>query len=328
MSTTESVESVHSIEAVEAVTIEVTLASLKSYAVADLFKVSKAALAEAEKRVKAGKLEPKAPKEKKATPKQLQKPTKWVRFVLEFSQNNGWEAFTVENKKSQEIIEMPASVINEEGVHVYPDGKKMILTHAMSLSKQYWAPKAKEGTRKDLYDLFEVEYNAHAEDEVEEEPVAVVEKPKMVRKTAEEKAAELAKQKAEREEAAKKKKEETARKRQETKDANAEEKKKAAAEKKAEKAPPKAAVKTTVKVVPAANGVKPGPKKKVVEEWTCPADGNVYPWTHKAQQYLRNAENQIWVAEEDGGCGDWAGLYLPSEDRIDDSAADPFADEE
>lgn len=338
-STTESVESVHSIESVEAVTLEIAIASLKTYAVADLFKVSKAALAEAEKRVKTGKLDPKVVKEKKATPKQLQKPTQWVRFVLAHAAANGWEAFTVENKKSHELIEMPASVLNEEGAYVYPDGKAMILTHAMSLSKQYWAPKAKEGTRKDLYDEFEAAYVAEAV--TEEEDVAP--KQKFVRKTAEEKAQELADKKAERERLAAQKKEENKKKRDETKAANAEAKKKAEEEKKAEKvvtkpakvvAAPKAAVKTPVKAVEtpiAAPAAPVKPKKPAAPKaavWSCPADGNVYPWDFSGQKYLRNSENQVWHAEADGSCGDWAGLYMPEGNIIDDSAADPFADEE
>ena len=141
----------------------------------------------------------------------------------------------------------------------------------------------------------------------------------MVRKTAAEKAAELA--------AAKAKKEA---------DTEAKKAKKAAPKTVAVKAAavPKAAVKTVaVKAAPAAApaavGVKPGPKKKAAEpEWACPADGNVYPWTYKGTNYLRNSENQVWLAEADGGCGDWAGLYLKAEDRIDDSAADPYADDE
>lgn len=323
MSTTESVESVQSLEA-EVVTLDVVLASLKTFAVADLFKVSKASLAEAEKRVKSGKTEPKVAKEKKATPKQLRKPTQWVVFTLNHATTHGWEEFTVENKKSHEIIEMPASVQNEAGEHVYPSGKKMILTHAMSLSKQRWAPKAKEGTHKDLYDEFEAEFNAQPVEEAEAAP----EKPKMVRKTAEEKAAEKA--------AADKVKEEA-----KAAKAAAKEAKKAAVPAKAVKAPAKAVAKVeapakaVAKAVakaeaPAAPvGVKP--KKatpKPAEEWSCPADGNVYPWSYKGKKFLRNSENQIWEAEADGGCGDWAGVFIPAEDRIDESAADPFAEEE
>jgi exonuclease VII small subunit len=331
MSTTESVESVQSLE-VEVVALDAVLASLKTFAVADLFKVSKASLAEAEKRVKSGKTEPKVEKEKKDTPKQLRKPTQWVVFTLKHALANGWEAFTVENKKKQEIIEMPASVQNEAGEHVYPGGKKMILTHAMSLSKQRWAPKAKEGSRKDLYDEFEAEFDAQPAEEV----VAAPEKPKMVRKTAADKAAEkVANDKAKAEAKAAVAAEKAA----------AKEAKKAATPAKAVKAaaPAKAAtpakaVKAPAKVEgPIGDLLKPAapvgvkPKKaapKAVQEWTCPADGNVYPWTYKSKKFLRNSENQVWEAEADGGCGDWAGVFIPAEDRIDESAADPFADEE
>ena len=317
MSTTESVESVQSLEA-EVVTLDVVLASLKAFAVADLFKVSKASLAEAEKRVKSGKTEPKVEKEKKATPPQLRKPMQWVAFTLKHALAHGWEAFTVENKKSHEIVEMPASVQNEAGEHVYPGGKKMILTHAMSLSKQRWAPKAKTGSCKALYEEFEAEFNAQP---VEAVAVTAAPKAPMVRKTAEEKAAEKEaadKAKAEAKAAA------TAAK------AAAKEAKKAATPAKAVKAPAKAvAAPAKAVAAPAAVGIKP--KKaapKPVEEWTCPADGNVYAWPYKGKNFLRNSDNQVWEAEADGGCGDWAGVFIPAEDRIDESAADPFADEE
>ena len=225
----------------------------------------------------------------------------------------------MENKKSQEIITMPASVHNDAGEHVYPDGKKMILTHAMSLSKHRWAPKAKEGTHKDLYDEFSAEFDAQPVEEAEAAP----EKPKMVRKTAEEKAKEKAaadKVKAEQKAAAAKEK-------------AAEKTKKAATPAKA--TAPAKAVKATAKavatpeaVVVVATGVKPKKATPKLVEWTCPADGNVYPWPYKGKNYLRNSDNQVWEADAEGGCGDWAGNFVPAEDRIDESAADPFADEE
>jgi hypothetical protein len=324
MSTTESVESVQSLEAVG---LDVVLASLKTFAAADLFKVTKASLAEAEKRVKSGKLEPKAEKEKKPTPKQLVKPKEWVNWVLKHAQAHGWESFTVENKKAGEIIEMAASVQNEAGAYLFPEGKKMTLTLAMSLSKQYWAAKEKTGSHKELYDQFEADYVTSLASAVEE-PAEVVAKPKMVRKTAVEKAAEkeaAAKKKAAEKEAAAKEK------------AAEKEAKKAAAPAKAVTAPAKAvaapakAVAAPAKAVAApAAGVKPSPKKVApkVEEWTCPADGNVYPWPYKGKNFLRNSDHQVWEADAEGGCGDWAGVFLPAEDRIDESAADPFADEE
>ena len=314
MSTTESVESVHSIE-MEVVPIEVVLASLKSLATADLFKVTKASVAEAEKRCKSGKLAPKVEKEKKETPKQLRKPKEWVNWVLKHAQANGWESFTVENKKANELIEMPESVQNEAGEYRFPDGKKMTLTLAMSLSKLYWAAKDKMGSHPELYAEFETEYATTLVSE--EEPVEVVEeKPKMVRKTAAQKAEEIATAKAALE-AAKPVKVPKAPKAKEI------------VPKTAVKVPAKASKAVAAVVAAPASGVKPGPKKKaVVPVWSCPADGNVYPWDYKGEKLLRNFENQVWVAEEDGGCGDWKGIYLPEEDRIDDSAADPFADEE
>ena len=315
MSTTESVESVQSIESVEVVALDIVLASLKTFAIADLFKVSKVSLAEAEKRVKTGKMEPKGVVEKKATPKQLRKPTQWVKFTLDHALANGWESFTVENKKSHEIIEMPASVMNAAGEYTYPDGKKMILTHAMSLSKQRWAPKTKTGTHEELYSEFSTAFDAQPVEEAIENADTPVAKPKMVRKTAEEKAQEIADKKAKAEKAKADKKAAT----------------KAAEPAKAVKTPAKA-VKTPAKPAAAA-GVAPGKKKKVVatqkvEEWTCPADGNVYPWTFKGKNFLRNSDNEVWEADADGTCGDWAGMFISAEDRIDESVEDPCPEED
>jgi hypothetical protein len=314
-------ESVEIQETTVALELNTVLAALKQLGCADLFKVMRTATTEAEKR---SKEESKAPKKAKGpTPPQLQKPKAWVQYVLKYATENGWETFICENKKSGEEIVMPASEL-KEGKHVFPSGKALILTQAMSLSKKMWQAKAKTGTHEAVYREFETEFAARPV-EVTVTAEAAPKAP-LVRKTAEEKAAELAKK----QEAAKA-----------AKAAAAEEKKKAKAAKEAEKAPkavPKAAVKA-VKAAPAAPaapvavaapaGVKPGPKKKAAEPaWSCPDDGNVYPWTYKGEKLLRNYENQIWSAESDGGCGDWKGLYLPAEDRIDDSAADPFADEE
>jgi hypothetical protein len=297
--------------------VDLVIAALKKLGCADLFKVMRTATTEAEKR---SKEESKAPKKAKGpTPPQLQKPKAWVQYVLKYATENGWESFVCENKKSGEEIVMPASE-EKEGKHVFPNGKALILTQAMSLSKKMWQAKAKTGTHEAVYREFEAEFVAQPV----EAAVAAAPKAPLVRKTAEEKAKEL----AAKQEAAKA-----------AKEAAAAEKKKAKEAKEAEKAPkavPKTAVKAPAKAkaAPAAAaaapaGVKPGPKKKAVEPaWTCPADGNVYPWTYKGQKLLRNSDNQVWEAEEDGGCGDWKGLYMPAEERIDDSAADPFADEE
>jgi hypothetical protein len=191
----------------------------------------------------------------------------------------------------------------------------------MSLSKKYWAPREKHGTRKDLYEAFEAWFaTLPVKEAVAAEPAA---KAPMVRKTAEEKDAEKAAKAAKKAaEKAEKDAEKAARK--------------AATPAKAIKASAKAAAPAKAAAVAepakaAPVGVKPGPKKaapKPVEEWTCPADGNVYPWPYKGKNFLRNTDNQVWEAEADGSCGDWAGVFIPAEDRIDESAADPFADEE
>jgi hypothetical protein len=328
-SITESVESIQSLESEAVVSLEVVLASLKKFGVADLFKVSKVSLAEAERLVKSGKTEPKVEKEKKAMPKQLRKPTEWVAYVLRYSLANGWESFSTVNKKTHEEITYPASGQNQHGEHVFPGGKKMILTQAMSLSKKYWTPKEK-GTREDLYHEFEAWYAAQLAAQPVEEVRAESPKAPMVRKTAAEKEAE---------------KEAKAKQKEEEKLAKAALKEKvkqdkaaaaAAAPAKAKKAAAPAAAPAAAAAVPAAamaGGLKPGPKKAAqkaapVEEWKCPTDGNVYPFPYKGKDYFRDFENQVWEKAADGGLGKWAGVFIFSEDRIDETVADPFADEE
>ena len=312
MSTTSSVESVQSLEAVE---LSSVLAALKQLGCADLFKVMRTATTEAEKRAKE---ESKAPKKPKGpTPPQLKKPKEWVGYALKYATANGWDSFTCENKKSGEEIIYPASEL-KEGKYVFPNGKPLILTQAMSLSKQMFNAKLKKGSHEAVYREFEAWLAAQP---VEAVAAAAEPKAPMVRKTAEEKAAELAAKK----EAATAAKEAAAAAKKEAKDAKT-------AEKAHKAAVPKAAVKAAAPAATAAAvGVKPGPKKKaaaVVEEWTCPTDGNVYPWPYKGENLLRDFENRVWTMDEEGGLGDWKGMYLPEKDCIDDTVADPYADEE
>ena len=304
--------------------LNTVLAALKQLGCADLFKVMRTATTEAEKR---SKEEAKGPKKPKGpTPLQLQKPKAWVQYVLKYSSENGWPEFVCINQKSGEEIVMPASE-EKEGKHVFPNGKPLILTQAMSLSKQMWQAKMKTGTHEAVYREFEAEFASHpVEAVVSAEPLA---KAPMVRKTADEKAAELAKKKEAAAAAAAEKKAANAA----AKAAKAAEKVPKAATKAAVKVPAKAAATpaapAATPAAPAVAGVKPGPKKKAaVVEWSCPTDGNVYPWAYKGKNFLRNSDNQVWEADADGGCGDWAGVFVSAEDRIDESAADPFADEE
>jgi hypothetical protein len=54
----------------------------------------------------------------------------------------------------------------------------------------------------------------------------------------------------------------------------------------------------------------------------------VHPWPYKGKQYLRNSDNEVWLKGEDGSCGEWQGIFRPTEDRIDDSVAEPVFDDE
>ena len=266
-------------------------------------------------------------------------------------------------EKIEEEIEMPGSILHD-GAYVYedsvnekcPTGKQIIHKDAMSLSKQRWAPKDKKGTHPELYAEFEASYVEEAVETADDASETSSTKKVVVRKTAAEKAAEAEAKKAEKEaeKAAKKAEKEAekeakktekeaekaAKKAEKEAEKAAKKAEKEAAKKPASKAPvPAAAVKAAVKapVKAAAAPVKATGvlvKKAVVaapkkEEWTCPADGMVHPWPYKGKQYLRNSDNEVWVRGADGGCGEWQGVYLPAEDRIDDSVPEPvFEDDE
>ena len=266
-------------------------------------------------------------------------------------------------EKVEEEIEMPASELLN-GAHIYkdsvdekhPNGKQLIHKDAMSLSKQRWAPKEKMGTHHALYLEFETSYvvEADADSDSAAEPSAVS-KTVVVRKTAAEKAAEAEAKKAAKEaEKAAKKAEKDAEKeaKKAEKEAEKEAKKAAAAAekeaKKTAKAVPAAAVKKAVvtaakpaaapkpvAVVKPATAVKPAAVPKPAAKpaakaaaWSCPADGMVHPWSYKGKQYLRNSDNEVWLKGEDGGCGEWQGMYRAEGDLIDDSVPEPVFDDE
>ena len=269
-------------------------------------------------------------------------------------------------EKIEEEIEMPGSELHE-GAYVYedsvtdktPQGKQLIQKDAMSLSKQRWAPKEKKGTHPELYAEFEAQYveeELPAGDDTASETSST--KRTVVRKTAAEKAAEAeAKKVAKEAEKAEKKAAKEAEKEAKKAEKEAEKAEKKAekdAEKLAKKAEKETAKKPASKVVPAAAVKKPAapaaapaaapqkapqkaapkasaPQKvapKAVEEWSCPADGMVHPWAYKGKQYLRNSDNEVWLRGADGGLGEWQGIYVVAEDRIDDSAEEPVFDDE
>ncbi len=357
--------------------LESLLANLKSLEAADLFKVMKQALTEAEKRSKGTAAKKGTASTKKAgsmpkgvVPKQLRKPRAWVDFTLQHALENGWEPFVVYQTKKdkatgesiEEEIEMAGAELHE-GAWVYegsvtekcPTGKQIIQKDAMSLSKQRWAPKTKVGTHEELYAEFEAQYVEEAEEADDADSVASSKKT-VVRLTAAGKAAAAEAKKAEKEaeklakkaekeaekEAKKQEKEaeKAAKKLEKEQEKAAKKAEKEAAKKPTSKAPvPAAAIKKPIaaaKPVPAKAIAKPAAAPvKVVKKvaaaepvWTCPADGMAYPWPYKGKQYLRTSDNLVWERGSDGGYGDWAGVYMPTEDCIDDSVPEPEEDAE
>lgn len=349
--------------------VDAVLSRMKEMSSDDIFKVMKLALAEAEKKAKGGKGKKSEKKEssKKGRPTpQLDKPRAWVNWVLQYALANGWESFVISEKKrgsTDEVneIEMPASELSVEGAYIYegsvtekePHGKQITLRQAMSLSKQYWSPKTKTGTRPELYEEFESEYvpPSIADDESKSISTETSSK-KIVRMTAAEREAEKERKLAEKEAEKAAKKAEKDAERAEKKAAKEAEKAAEKAAKEAEKAAKKAASgkpgKTPSKPVPVAavkkgtagaGAPEPAAATKTVvvkkaaaakkDDWEAPTDGNAKPWTYKGKKYVRTAENFLWEMSSSGEMGAWVGVYDPVADKIDDSVAEPeFEDEE
>ena len=353
------------------ITMEQVMSAVKTFETSDLFKLLKTTSVEVEKRSKtaakastgkvtAAKKTGSMPKG--AIPPQLKKPRAWVEFTLKDALENGWESFTIVQKKkdketntvTEEQIEMPGSVLHD-GAHIYKDsvteekpaGKQLIHKDAMSLSKQ-----RKESSHSS-YSLFESSYVDTPSDDDKSDAgssTASASKKIVVKKTAAEKEAEAAVKKEAKalETAAKKEAKalETAAKK-EAKALEAAAKKEA---KELEKAATKAAKETSKSVVKAPvaavkkadpaptpapaepvaeKPVAKKPTRKVAKIEDVPSDGMVHPWTYKSKKYLRNADGETWTVGADGGVGKWVGLYDIKGDNLDISAPEPvFEDDE
>ena len=322
------------------ITMEQVMSAVKTFETSDLFKLLKTTSVEVEKRSKtaakastgkvtAAKKTGSMPKG--AIPPQLKKPRAWVEFTLKDALENGWESFTIVQKKkdketntvTEEQIEMPGSVLHD-GAHIYKDsvteekpaGKQLIHKDAMSLSKQ-----RKESSHSS-YSLFESSYVDTPSDDDKSDAgssTASASKKIVVKKTAAEKEAEAAVKKAEKalETAAKKEAKalEAAAKKAE-KEAEKEAKK---AEKETSKSVVKAPVAAVKKAAPAPapapaepvaeKPVAKKPTRKVAKIEDVPSDGMVHPWTYKSKKYLRNADGETWTVGADGGMGNWVGVY-------------------
>ena len=197
------------------ITVDEMLSSLKSFETTELFKLIKAATTEAEKKSKTPKTATKSTTAKKTgsmpkgpIPPQLKKPRAWVEFTLKHALENGWEAFTVVQKKkdtetniiTEEQIEMPASELHD-GAYVFegsvtektPQGRQLIHKEAMSLSKQ------RKDANHPTYAEFEAQYVDDTSDDESVTSSTSSQKKIVVKKTAAEKEAESEAKRAEKE---------------------------------------------------------------------------------------------------------------------------------
>ena len=339
--------------------IETYITTLKSLESPDLFKILKAVTLEVEKKTKKNTSTTTKTTTKKtssmpkgAIPPQLKKPRAWVEFTLKNALENGWEPFTILQKKkdketntiTEEQIEMPGSILHN-GAYIYedsinethPDGRQIIHKEAMSLSKQ------RKESGHHTYPEFEEQYVEEVTDDDKSDAGSTTSKKIIVKKTAAEKEAETAAKKAEKEAEKEAKKAEKEAEKAEKKAQKEAEKAAAKEAKEAEKAEkkkkpvtkalvPAAAIATkteaqvvqvTKKKVTEAQVAK---KKKVVEE--IPNDGMAHPWTYKGKNYLRNFEGETWTVGGDGGVGEWAGLYDAKTDKLDTSAEEPIYEDD
>ena len=335
----------------------ITAEQLKEMSSSDLASLNKLVASTLEKKVISDsklleKLRTKKAEADSAAPKRtlsapLQKINAWREFVLNHHITEGWEAFRLKKKigaayhwvdyPESEIHEMKGPDGNVEPCYVFkdsvtptePNGRQMTLAHAMQLCEIYYSSKEKTGTKPELYEAFEAQYEA---------PAAVAPKPKAVKAKvevaeevltleqltalqAQKKADALAKAKATR--AANKAKKE------------AEEAAAAVAAGKAVVAKPvkkpagirtltgavipkvaaPAVVAAPVDVVAAAPAVvkRPVLKKKAV--WHIPAGENQL-WTHKGVEYQADGDRCVWRVTEDEDL-EWAGIYNLETDMID-----------
>jgi hypothetical protein len=308
----------------------------KGLSAEELLTIIAAATAEAKKAVKTVAKAPKEAKEKKGSmpkgmdPPQLDKPRKWVEFVLKRSNEVGWPAINVKDTET-----LPASV-ERDGKHVFEaTGKPLNNKQAMSLSKQYWSRKEAKGSNKELYDEFEAQYVPPAPKEVSEESdaeseaseaseVSVVSAPKekkekKAKKTEEEKEAEKVA-----------KKEAAALKKAQEKEAKEAAKKEAAALKKAAEAPKEPeAPKAAAVAKPVAMKLKKAAPKVEELPFDIEADTMVHEWVFQGKKVYVNSDGEMWERSDSDEAGPWMGKYNPSTKVLDKTAVEPlYADEE
>ena len=258
-------------------------------------------------------------------PSQLKPNNQWVDFVLKHSKENGWESFQM--KQKGEMVEMADSSQREDGAFVFSNtGKDFTRAHAMGLSK--WL----KDSKGELWTSYEAEQPEVKGKKTEEEKEAKKAEEKAKKEEEKAKKAEEAKAKKEAEKAEKeaKKAEEKAKKEAEKEAAKRALKvpAKAIIVKRAISVSPAKGVETVSKAVAAAGGKKTVVGKpmepveflaKKKEDWTV-SEGKAKLWVWKGKEYIRNWKNEVYEADgkEDDGYGPWVGIYVPSEDRMNE----------
>ena len=92
-------------------------------------------------------------------------------------------------------------------------------------------------------------------------------------------------------------------------------------------APKKAAVVTPTKRSPQQIREELAAAKKAAEEAAsaeADVEVEVEEFEHGGKNYLKNTDNLCWLVDEEGN-QTWAGVFLPEEDRIDESVEEPTA---
>ena len=342
----------------ESVDLDSLVKSVKALSPSDWIKLIKSSATEMEKKLKSftgsksGRTKKSGSAPKGETPKQLRKTHAWVKFTLQYALKNGWPSFSVENKKTKEVVEMPASIFHD-GAYVYedsvtdetPNGKQIIHKDAMSLSKHY------KLNQPEVYHEFEQLFEQEQDDQPSESDEKTESEQPVVKKTASQKAAERkAVSEAKKAQAAAAKAQAAAEKKAEKEREKADKAKNSP--KKAVKSPVKAATVSssssssssstplpTIADTPSSAPKKITAPKKAVKAptaetepaWECPADDGVYPWTWKTgggKEYFRNHDNEVWEKGADGGLGKWTGIYDPTTNKMDTDAPEPVFEED
>jgi len=70
---------------------------------------------------------------------------------------------------------------------------------------------------------------------------------------------------------------------------------------------------------------KKEPMAEQEKPWSCPSDGQVYPWTYEGKNYFRNYYNDVWLQDGEKR-GEWCGLYIPRTNSFNLSVTEPKFD--